>query len=94
MLHIAQKVSILSLFKKNKKRLQLTPLCQLDRGVFYSDANANPSFVNVMFYGNESSLFGLEIMVFVLIAGCWGNYLVGMLAVGAMSRVSLNSIEH
>lgn len=65
----------------------------LDRGVFYSDGSAQSSFANVLFYGNESSLFAMEIMVFVLIAGCWGNYLVGMLTVGAISRVSTNCVQ-
>lgn len=59
----------------------------LDRGVFYSDTGH--SFANVLFHGNEMDLFSVEIMVFILFGSLTGDYLMAMLFVSALNRVSV-----
>lgn len=54
------------------------------KGIFYFDGH---SFDKVLFYGNESSIFGFEFLLFTFLLFTTRNFLIAILTVGLMFKV-------
>lgn len=55
------------------------------KGVFYFD-NGH-SFDKVLFYGNETAIFGFEFLLFVFLLFTTGNFLIATLSIGIVFKV-------
>lgn len=83
---------------KEKNLFEVIFDCELEasasdsKGVFYFD-NGH-SFDKVLFYGNESTLFGFEFLLFMFILYLSGNYLVAILSIGIVFKIVSIVITH
>ncbi|CAO1407289.1 unnamed protein product [Diamesa serratosioi] len=83
---------------KEKNLFEVMFDCELEasisdsKGVFYFD-NGH-SFDKVLFYGNETTLFGFEFLLFIFILYLSGNYLVAILSIGIVFKIFSIVITH
>lgn len=82
---------------KEKNLFEVVFDCELEasisdsKGVFYFD-NGH-SFDKVLFYGNETTLFGFEFLLFMFILYLSENYLVAILSIGIVFKVILLNVD-
>lgn len=60
------------------------------KGVFYFDGH---SFDKVLFYGNENSIFSFEYLLFTFLLFTSGSFLMAILSIGVICKVSLNFLD-
>lgn len=83
---------------KEKNLFEVVFDCELEasisdsKGVFYFD-NGH-SFDKVLFYGNESTLFGFEFLLFLFILYLSGNYLIAILSIGIVFKVIADLVPY